>query len=76
MTNLPTTASTYLTFTDVQRRYAFASRGWIYARIASGDLPAPLRLGGRLLWHKETLDKWDRELADRQLAAFPNAGTA
>lgn len=43
---------------DVLRRTGM-SRSWVYAQMASGDFPQPVRLGGRAVaWRESDLTRW------------------
>lgn len=61
-------ASKYLTFRDLQARFANASKGWLYARLAAGEIPAPTRFGGRALWLRTVIDAWENRIESEQLA--------
>lgn len=61
---IPTTSS-FLRLPDVKKRVGL-SRSSIYARVASGDFPAPVSLGGRsIAWIDFEIQDW----IDQRVAA-------
>lgn len=66
-------ASKYLTFRDLQARFAGASKSWLYARLAAGEIPTSVRLGGRALWLRSVIDTWEAKIEADQLAKLAPA---
>jgi len=60
--------SKYMTFTDFQARLAGASKSWMYARLAAGEIPPPVRFGGRALWLRSVIEAWESQIEAEQLA--------
>lgn len=46
----------FLNFGHLQTKLAGRSRSSIYNDLASGRLPLPIKLGGRLYWEDEVVD--------------------
>lgn len=46
----------YLTLTEVRAKLGNRSRSAIYADLAAGRLPQPIKLGGRIYWPEAELD--------------------
>ncbi len=62
MSNTPATPAR-LTAPEVQRRIGIGPRR-LYDLIAEGRLPAPdLRVYGRRLWNRSTIEAWERQHA-------------
>ena len=59
------TDSSYFTFSELQKRFAGASRGWLYAQLAAGRIPQPVKIGGRVLWLRSTIEKFEAEIEAR-----------
>ena len=55
---------TYLTLTELRRKLGGRSRSAIYADLAAGRLPQPIKLGGRLYWPEGDVDEHLRNLRD------------
>lgn len=53
--------SPYLTMPELCSRYAGASRGWVYNAISTGDIPAPIRIGGKVLFERAAVVQRDTE---------------
>ncbi|SDP52955.1 transcriptional regulator, AlpA family [Sulfitobacter litoralis] len=64
MSNNPQTEK-YLTLNEVSIKLGNRSRAAIYNDMASGRLPKPLKLGGRLYWPEGELDAHLRNLRDK-----------
>lgn len=45
--------SEFLTVEDLMRRYGVAKADTIYAWAKKGTLPAPIKMGQRLLWRED-----------------------
>lgn len=52
----------YLTLAEVSAKLGNRSRSAIYADLAAGRLPQPLKLGGRIYWPEHALDAFLRTL--------------
>jgi predicted DNA-binding transcriptional regulator AlpA len=53
-------------------RYLGVSRSTLYRHIGSptNDLPPPIRIGARMMWRRETVNRWlDRQERQQRLAA-------
>jgi predicted DNA-binding transcriptional regulator AlpA len=46
----------YLSFSQLRSKLGGRSRSAIYMDLATGRLPLPLKLGGRLYWCEESLE--------------------
>ena len=55
---------TYLTLTELRCKLGGRSRSAIYADLAAGRLPQPIKLGGRLYWPEGDVDEHLRNLRD------------
>ena len=53
----------YLTLREVSERLGGRSRSAIYADLAAGRLPQPVKLGGRIYWPEDTLAAHLRAMA-------------
>jgi hypothetical protein len=61
---------TYLTATQVRRRYGGASTMWLHRRLHDGSgFPLPMRVGTRRLWRLGELVKWEKKQATAREAA-------
>ncbi|UPK02838.1 helix-turn-helix domain-containing protein [Bradyrhizobium sp. 170] len=60
-THTPAATSPWMTFREISERYAGASRSWIYAGIATGDIPAPVSIGGKRLFARKAIIARDVE---------------
>lgn len=47
---------TYLTLNDLRAKLGNRSRSAIYADLAAGRLPQPIKLGGRIYWAEGDID--------------------
>ena len=47
---------TYLTLTELRAKLGNRSRSAIYADLAAGRLPQPIKLGGRIYWAEGDID--------------------
>ena len=54
----------YLTLTELRAKLGHRSRSAIYLDLASGRLPQPLKLGGRLYWPEADVDAHLRAMRD------------
>lgn len=61
-TNAALRGDVYLTLTDLRAKLGNRSRSAIYADLAAGRLPQPLKLGGRLYWPETLVDAHLRSL--------------
>jgi predicted DNA-binding transcriptional regulator AlpA len=52
----------YLTLTELRKKLGNRSRSAIYADLASGRLPQPIKLGGRIYWAEGDVDAHLRSL--------------
>lgn len=52
----------YLTLTKLRAKLGNRSRSAIYADLAAGRLPAPVKLGGRVYWPEAEIDAHLRTL--------------
>lgn len=55
---------TYLTLNELRVKLGNRSRSAIYADLAAGRLPQPLKLGGRNYWAEGDVDTHLRNLRD------------
>lgn len=46
----------YLTFAETREKLGGRSRSAIYLDVATGRLPQPIKLGGKLYWPEDELD--------------------
>lgn len=53
---------TYLTLNDLREKLGNRSRSAIYADLAAGRLPQPIKLGGRIYWAEGDIDAHLRSL--------------
>ena len=53
---------TYLTLTELRKKLGNRSRSAIYADLAAGRLPPPIKLGGRIYWPEGGIDAHLRSL--------------
>lgn len=53
---------TYLTLTELRAKLGNRSRSAIYADLAAGRLPQPIKLGGRIYWADSAIDAHLRNL--------------
>ena len=56
---------TYLTLTELREKLGNRSRSAIYLDLASGRLPPPIKLGGRLYWPSDDLENHLRKLQEK-----------
>jgi len=54
----------YLTLTELRAKIGGRSRSAIYLDIATGRLPQPIKLGGRLYWPEADVEAHLRKLAE------------
>ena len=54
----------YLTFRQLQEKLGNRSRSSIYRDLEEGRLPKPRKLGGRLYWVEDQIDKLMVEAGD------------
>ncbi len=52
----------YLTLTELRAKLGNRSRSAIYADLAAGRLPQPIKLGGRIYWAEGDIDAHLRSL--------------
>ncbi|MCM2560922.1 AlpA family phage regulatory protein [Lutimaribacter sp. EGI FJ00015] len=55
----------HLTLTELRTKLGNRSRSAIYADLAAGRLPQPIKLGGRIYWAEEDIDAHLRSLRDK-----------
>lgn len=53
---------TYLTLNELRAKLGNRSRSAIYADLAAGRLPQPIKLGGRIYWAEAEIDAHLRNL--------------
>ena len=53
---------TYLTLTELRAKLGNRSRSAIYTDLATGRLPQPIKLGGRIYWAEDEVDAHLRNL--------------
>ena len=56
---------TYLTLNELRAKLGNRSRSAIYADLAAGRLPQPIKLGGRIYWPESDIDAHLRTLNER-----------
>lgn len=56
--------SPWMTYADVAKHYC-ASRQWVYDAARKGDIPSPLRVGGKQLFKRATILAFDIECERR-----------
>lgn len=54
----------YLTVAELSAKLGGRSRSAIYADLAAGRLPQPLKLGARIYWAETALDAFLREMQE------------
>lgn len=59
---------TYLTLNDLRAKLGNRSRSAIYIDLATGRLPQPIKLGGRLYWPEGDLEAHLRAMSERATA--------
>jgi len=64
----------YLTLREVCQKLGSRSRSAIYADLAAGRLPKPLKLGGRVYWPEADLEDCLRQLATAAVASSVKEG--
>ena len=64
MTVTATKPPKYLTLNDLCLKLRNRSRSSIYTDFATGQLPKPFKIGGRLYWIEEEVDEHIRALRD------------
>ena len=52
----------YLTLTELRAKLGNRSRSAIYADLAAGRLPQPIKLGGRIYWAEGEVDAHLRDM--------------
>jgi predicted DNA-binding transcriptional regulator AlpA len=55
----------YLTLRELREKLGNRSRSAIYADLAAGRLPQPIRLGGRIYWAEGDIDAHLRNLREQ-----------
>lgn len=55
----------YLTLSELRAKLGDRSRSAIYADLAAGRLPQPIKLGGRVYWPEAELDAHLQNLRDK-----------
>ena len=55
----------YLTLTELRAKLGNRSRSAIYADLAAGRLPQPIKLGGRIYWAEGDIDAHLRNLREQ-----------
>lgn len=55
----------YLTLTELSAKLGNRSRSAIYADLAAGRLPQPIKLGGRIYWPEGDVDAHLRSMLDK-----------
>ena len=56
---------TYLTLTELRAKLGNRSRSAIYADLAAGRLPPPMKLGGRIYWAEADVEAHLRALREQ-----------
>ncbi|MEV8468817.1 AlpA family phage regulatory protein [Fluviibacterium sp. DFM31] len=56
---------TYLTLNELREKLGNRSRSAIYADLAAGRLPQPIKLGGRIYWPEGDIDAHLRALREQ-----------
>lgn len=56
----------YLTLAELRGKLGNRSRSAIYADLAAGRLPQPIKLGGRLYWPEGDVDAYLRNLREER----------
>lgn len=56
---------TYLTLTELRAKLGNRSRSAIYADLAAGRLPQPIKLGGRVYWPEGDVEAHLRNLHEQ-----------
>ncbi len=44
------------------------SRSWIYKKVAGGEFPPPVKVGGASLWRSSDIDAWIDKISSVQVA--------
>ena len=55
---------TYLTLTELRAKLGNRSRSAIYADLAAGRLPQPIKLGGRIYWPEGVVESHLRAMRE------------
>lgn len=66
----------FLTLSDLRSKLGGRGRSSIYRDVEAGRLPPPIKLGGRLLWAEDKVDRALEDLADGSRAKDAQAGLA
>jgi excisionase family DNA binding protein len=53
--------SPFMTLPELQMHYAGCSRSFIYNAVQTGELPAPTKLGGKILFERAAILRFDAE---------------
>jgi predicted DNA-binding transcriptional regulator AlpA len=53
--------SPFMEIPAVCRHYGGRSRSWVYTAVANGDLPAPVKIGGKILFSRSKILAFDAE---------------
>lgn len=56
---------TYLTLTELRAKLGNRSRTAIYADLAAGRLPQPIKIGGRLYWPEGDVEAHLRAMSEK-----------
>lgn len=62
LTDPPKYGDRYLTLAELRGKLGNRSRSAIYADLAAGRLPQPIKLGGRIYWSEGEIDAHLRNL--------------
>ena len=62
LTDPPKYGDRYLTLAELRAKLGNRSRSAIYADLAAGRLPQPIKLGGRIYWAEAEIDAHLRNL--------------
>ena len=54
-----------LNIKDMEDIFGF-KKSWIYAKVATGELPQPISLGSTKRWHKDSVYEWLDQLRSNQ----------
>lgn len=66
LTDPPKYGDRYLTLAELRGKLGNRSRSAIYADLAAGRLPPPIKLGGRIYWAEAEIDAHLRNLREER----------
>lgn len=55
----------YITLAELRAKLGNRSRSAIYADMAAGRLPMPLKMGGKIYWPEEEVEAWLKAMREK-----------